>query len=128
MEIHAVATDSAPDALGAYSQAIRCGDMVYVSGQLPVVRATGKLIDGGIREQTMQLFENVRAILDAAGSSLANVVKVTVFIAEWSDFAAFNEAYSTLFEAPFPARSTIQNSRPMNALVGADVIAAIRTP
>lgn len=128
MEIHAVATDSAPDALGPYSQAIRCGDMVYVSGQLPVVRATGKLIDGGIREQTVQLFENLRAILEAAGSSLANVVKVTVFIAEWSDFAAFNEAYSALFEAPFPARSTIQNSRPMNALVGADVIAAIRTP
>ena len=128
MEIHAVATDSAPEALGPYSQAIRCGDMVYVSGQLPVVRATGKLIDGGIREQTLQLFENLRAILDAAGSSLANVVKVTVFIAEWSDFAAFNEAYSALFEAPFPARSTIQNSRPMNALVGADVIAAIRTP
>ena len=92
MEIHAVATDSAPDALGPYSQAIRCGDMVYVSGQLPVVRATGKLIDGGIREQTLQLFENLRAILEAAGSSLANVVKVTVFIAEWSDFAAFHEA------------------------------------
>ena len=128
MEIHAVATESAPDALGPYSQAIRCGDMVYVSGQLPLVRATGKLIDGGIREQTLQLFENLRAILETAGSSLANVVKVTVFIAEWSDFAAFNEAYSALFEAPFPARSTIQNSRPMNALVGADVIAAIRTP
>ncbi|MDQ6941862.1 MAG: Rid family detoxifying hydrolase [Candidatus Eremiobacteraeota bacterium] len=128
MEIHAVATDSAPDALGPYSQAIRCGDMVYVSGQLPVVRATGKLIDGGIREQTLQLFENLRAILEAAGSSLANVVKVTVFIAEWSDFAAFNVAYSELFEAPFPARSTIQNSRPMNALVGADVIGAIRKP
>ena len=128
MEIYAVATDGAPDAFGPYSQAIRCGDMVYVSGQLPVVRATGKLIDGGIREQTLQLFENLRAILEAAGSSLANVVKVTVFIAEWSDFAAFNEAYSELFDAPFPARSTIQNSRPMNALVGADVIAAIRTP
>ena len=127
MEIHAVATDSAPAALGPYSQAIRSGDMVYVSGQLPVVRATGKLIDGGIREQTLQLFQNVGAILEAAGSSLANVVKVTVFIAEWSDFAAFNEAYAELFEAPFPARSTIQNSRPMNALVGADVIAAIRT-
>ncbi len=128
MEIHAVVTDSAPDALGPYSQAIRYGDMVYVSGQLPVVRATGKLIDGGIREQTLQLFENLRAILEAAGSSLENVVKVTVFIAEWNDFAAFNEAYSEWFEAPFPARSTIQNSRPMNALVGADVIAAIRTP
>jgi 2-iminobutanoate/2-iminopropanoate deaminase len=123
MKLHAIATADAPAALGPYSQAIRCGDMLYVSGQLPIVPATGKLIDGGIREQTAQLFSNIRAILDVAGGSLSSVVKVTIFIAEWSDFATFNDAYAELFEAPFPARSTIQNSRPLNALVGADVIA-----
>ena len=125
MEIHAVATDAAPAALGPYSQAVRCDGMLYVSGQLPIVAATGALIDGGIREQTRQLFANILAILEAAGGSLASVLKVTVFLAEWSDFAAFNEAYAELFAAPFPARSTIVNSRPLNALIGADVIAAV---
>jgi 2-iminobutanoate/2-iminopropanoate deaminase len=83
------------------------------------------LIDGGIREQTRQLFANIRAILEAAGGSLSSVVKVTVFIAEWSDFTEFNEVYTEFFTAPFPARSTIQNSRPLGALVGADVIATL---
>jgi 2-iminobutanoate/2-iminopropanoate deaminase len=126
MELHAIATDGAPAALGPYSQAIRCGDMVYVSGQLPIVPGTGKLVEGRIREQTLQLFENIRAILEAAGGSLSTVVKVTVFIAQWNDFAEFNQAYAELFESPFPARSTIQNSRPLNALIGADVIAVAR--
>ena len=125
MEILAVATEAAPLALGPYSQAVSYAGMVYVSGQLPLIGATGALIEGGIGEQTRQLFANIRAILEAAGSSLGRVVKVTVFIAEWSDFGAFNEAYAELFEAPFPARTTIQNSRPLGALVGADVIAAI---
>ena len=127
MELHAITTDAAPAALGPYSQAIRCRDTLYVSGQLPIVPATGKLAHGGIREQTFQLFGNIRAIVEAAGSSLAAITKVTVFIADWNDFAAFNDAYGELFKAPFPARSTIQNSRPMNALVGADVIAAIQS-
>jgi 2-iminobutanoate/2-iminopropanoate deaminase len=127
MDLQAITTAGAPAALGPYSQAIRCGDVLYVSGQLPIVPATGKLIDGGIREQTIQLFANIRAILEAGGASLVTVTKVMVFIAEWNDFAAFNETYAQLFATPFPARSTIQNSRPMNALVGADVIAAIRT-
>jgi 2-iminobutanoate/2-iminopropanoate deaminase len=126
MELHAIATDGAPAALGPYSQAIRYGDMVYVSGQLPIVPGTGKLVEGRIREQTLQLFENIRAILEAAGGSLSTVVKVTVFIAQWNDFAEFNQAYAELFESPFPARSTIQNSRPLNALIGADVIAVAR--
>ncbi len=126
MEIRAVATSAAPAALGPYSQAIRCGGMVYVSGQVPLDPATGKIVDGGIREQTRQLFENIRAILEAAGTSLATVVKVTVFIADWSDFAEFNDVYGQTFAEPYPARSTIQNTRPLGALVGADVIAALR--
>jgi len=99
--------------------------MVYVSGQVPTVPSTGKLLDGGIREQTFQLFVNIRAILEAAGASLSTVVKVTIFIADWNDFAAFNNAYAEIFTEPFPARSTIQNTRPLGALVGADVIAVI---
>ena len=99
VKITAVATEAAPAALGPYSQAVLCGGILYVSGQLPVVSATGALVDGGIREQTRQLFANIRAILEAAGASLASVVKVTVFIAEWSDFGAFNEAYAELFAA-----------------------------
>ncbi|MBV9440150.1 MAG: RidA family protein [Candidatus Eremiobacteraeota bacterium] len=123
MEKIAIQTAAAPAALGPYSQAIRCGDTVYVSGQLPIDPASGKLVEGGIREQTRRLFANLRAILEAAGSTLNRVVKVTVFIADWGDFAAFNEVYAEQFEAPFPARSTIQNSRPLGALVGADVVA-----
>jgi len=125
MELHAVSTAGAPAALGPYSQAIRCGDTVYVSGQLPIAPATGKLLDGGIREQTFQLFANIRAILEAAGASLSTVVKVTIFIADWDDFTAFNTAYAEVFTEPYPARSTIQNARPLGALVGADVIATI---
>ena len=127
MKIRAVATDAAPPALGPYSQAVSCDGMLYVSGQLPLVAETATLIDGGIREQTRQLFDNIRAILEAEGGSLASIVKVTVFLADWSDFAAFNEVYAELFTAPFPARSTIQNSRPLSALVGAEVIAAMTT-
>jgi len=123
MELCAVSTTEAPAALGPYSQAMLSGDVVYVSGQLPIVPETGKLLDGGIREQTFQLFVNVRAILEAAGASLSTVAKVTIFIADWNDFEAFNTAYAEVFTAPFPARSTIQNSRPLGALIGADVIA-----
>lgn len=123
MDVHAIRTDRAPAAAGPYSQAVRCGDTIYVSGQLGIDPATGQLADGGIREQTRQLFENIRAILEAGGSSLKLVTKVTVFIAEWSDFDAFNQVYAEISVAPYPARSTIQNSRPLGALVGADVIA-----
>ena len=102
MEVHAVTTDAAPAALGPYPQAVRCDGMLYVSGQLPIVAATDALIDGGIREQTRQLFANIVAILEAGGGSLASVVKVTVFLAEWSDFAAFNEAYCGTFRSAVP--------------------------
>lgn len=123
MELHEVATQNAPAATGPFSQAVRCGDAIYVSGQLGIDPATGRLVDGGIREQTRQVFENIRAIVEAAGSSLKSVTKVTIFIADWNDFSAFNEAYAEIFAAPYPARSTIQNSRPLGALVGAEAIA-----
>jgi 2-iminobutanoate/2-iminopropanoate deaminase len=124
MDFHEIVTVRAPAALGPYSQAVRCGDAIYVSGQLGIDPATGHLVSGGIREQTRQLFENIQAIVEAAGSSMKSVTKVTVYIADWSDFAAFNEVYGQIFAAPYPARTTIQNSRPLGALVGADAIAA----
>ena len=123
MDLQAIETASAPPPLGPYSQALRCGDTIYVSGQLPIDPATGNIVEGGIREQTRQLFANLRAIVEAAGSSMRRVVKVTIFLNDWNDFAAFNEVYAEQFERPYPTRSTIQNSRPMGALVGADVIA-----
>jgi 2-iminobutanoate/2-iminopropanoate deaminase len=122
MDLHAIATDRAPVALGPYSQAVRSGNAIYVSGQLGIDPATGALAEGGIREQTRQLFENIRAIVEAAGSSMKQVTKVTVFIADWNDFAAFNEVYAEMFAAPYPARTTVQNTRPLGALVGADAI------
>jgi 2-iminobutanoate/2-iminopropanoate deaminase len=128
MDLHAVTTELAPAALGPYSQAVRCGNAIYVSGQLPIDPVSGKLVDGGIQEQTRRLFENIRAIVEAAGSSLRSVAKVTVFIADWNDFGAFNEIYAQVFAPPYPARSTIQNSRPLGALVGADVIAITEQP
>jgi 2-iminobutanoate/2-iminopropanoate deaminase len=123
MDVHAIATNNAPAARGPFSQAVRCGDAIYVSGQLDIDPATGQLVEGGICEQTRQLFENIRAIVEAAGSSMKSVTKVTVFIADWNDFTAFNEVYAEIFAAPYPARSTIQNSRPFGALVGAEAIA-----
>lgn len=121
----AVHTDRAPAALGPYSQAVRSGDTLYVSGQIGIDPATGQVVAGGIREQTIRLFANIEAILAAGGSSLRSVTKVTVFIVDWADFAAFNETYAEIFAPPFPARSTIQNSRPLGALVGADVVALV---
>lgn len=125
MNIEAVATDRAPKALGPYSQAIRAGDTVYVSGQVPIDPTTGRLIEGGIREQTRQTIANIIAIVRSAGGSINSIVQVTVFLANWDDFPAMNEVYMELFREPYPARSTIQNSRPMGALVGADAIAVV---
>ena len=102
-----VSTLSAPTAIGPYSQAIDTGAFVFVSGQLPVDPATGAIPDGA-SAQAEQAFANVRAILEAAGLGLANVVKTTVFLADLADFAAVNDAYARAFCAPFPARSCVQ--------------------
>jgi 2-iminobutanoate/2-iminopropanoate deaminase len=125
MQLKAVATDRAPQAFGPYSQAIVAGNTLYVSGQLPVDPATGALVEGGIREQTRQVIRNLAAIVEAAGGSVESIVKVTFFIADWNDFPAMNEVCAQEFKEPFPARSTLQNTRPMGALVGADAIAVL---
>ena len=121
-----VRTDAAPAALGPYSQAIRAGQFLFVSGQLALNPATGEFAEGGIGEQTRRVLQNIGAILEAGGSSLGKVVRTTVYLADITDFAAMNEAYATFFAPPYPARSTIQAARlPKDARIEVDVIAYV---
>ena len=119
-----VQTDSAPKAIGPYSQAIKANGLVFASGQIPLDPASMQIVEGGIREQTERVMNNLSAVLQAAGSSLDRVVKTTVFLADLADFAEMNETYGRFFgEAP-PARSTVQVSRlPRDVRVEIDLIA-----
>jgi len=122
-QIEVIATPGAPPAIGPYSQAVRAGDFVFVSGQVAVDVRTGKLAEG-IAAQTGQVLENLRAVLAAAGASLDQVVKVTIFLARWEDFAAMNEVYATYFVARPPARSVVQGPRiPTGTLIGLEAVA-----
>jgi 2-iminobutanoate/2-iminopropanoate deaminase len=123
----AVSTKNAPPAIGPYSQAVQIGDMIYASGQVALDPVTGQLVEGGVREQTIRVLENLKAVLAEAGSDLQHVVKTTVFLKSMGDFAAMNEVYAS-YLAPegvvAPARSTIEVARlPKDALVEIDVIA-----
>src|SRR5690606_13709426 len=116
-----------PKAIGPYSQAVRMGDLLFCSGQIPLDPATGQLVTGDIAAQTRQAFANLGAVLAAAGASFAQVARTTVYLADMSDFAAMNEVYATYFASPAPARSTIQAAGlPRNARVEIDVIAVLR--
>ena len=121
-----IQTEKAPAAIGPYSQAIDSGaGLVFVSGQLPIDPATGAFPAGGIQEQTRQSLSNARAILEAAGLGLQQVVKTSVFLADMADFAAMNEVYAQFFSAPFPARSAVAvKTLPKGALVEIECIAA----
>ena len=122
----AISTTSAPAAIGPYSQAIKAGGMLFVSGQIPTDPATGTLVAGDIAAQTRRVFENLGGVLKAAGLSFASVVRTTVFLADMNDFAAMNEVYGTYFSAPAPARATVQVARlPKDAMVEIDVIATL---
>jgi 2-iminobutanoate/2-iminopropanoate deaminase len=122
----AVSTDGAPKAIGPYSQAIRAGSLLFLSGQIPIDPATGQMVDGDIAQQTHRVFKNLEAILTAAGASFDNVVRTTVYLADMSDFAAMNEVYGTYFSSPAPARATVQASRlPRDARVEIDLIASV---
>jgi 2-iminobutanoate/2-iminopropanoate deaminase len=122
----AVSTEKAPKAIGPYSQAVRSGQLLFVSGQIPIDPATGNLIAGDIAAMTHRVFANIREILAAAGASLDQVVRTTVFLADMNDFAAMNEVYATYFSQPAPARSTVQAARlPKDARVEIDVIASL---
>ena len=122
--MNAISTTKAPAAIGPYSQAIKVGELVFVSGQLPIDPATGAFAEGGIKELTRQSLTNMKAILEEAGTSMANVVNTTVFLADMNDFAAMNEVYAEFFAAPFPARSAVAvKTLPKGALVEIECIA-----
>lgn len=119
-----IATDRGPKAIGPYSQAIKANGLVFLSGQIPLDPATQQLIEGDVAVQTERVLQNIIGILDAAGSSLSNVVKTTVFLKSMNDFAAMNEVYGRHFSAEAPARSTVEVARlPKDVLVEIDVIA-----
>ena len=118
-----IATTAAPGAIGPYSQAIDTGSFVYASGQIPINPATGEIPEG-IQAQTRQSLANVKAIMEAAGLSMKNIVKTTVFLADMADFVPMNEIYAEAFEAPYPARSAVAvRTLPKNVLVEIEVIA-----
>ncbi|HEY9282080.1 MAG TPA: RidA family protein [Pyrinomonadaceae bacterium] len=119
-----VSTESAPRAIGPYSQAIQFGSFIFSSGQIPLDPGTGQFVEGGIAEQTEQVLKNLSEVLRAAGAGLADVVKTTVYLADMDDFAAMNEVYGRFFPEAPPARSTVQAARlPRDARVEIDVIA-----
>jgi 2-iminobutanoate/2-iminopropanoate deaminase len=119
-----VATKDAPQAIGPYSQAIKAGGFVFVSGQIPIDPATGNVINGDVSAQTERVMQNLSAILRAAGSSLERVVKTTVFLKSMSEFAAMNEVYGRYWKSAPPARATVEVARlPKDVLVEIDVIA-----
>lgn len=122
-----VATEKAPAAIGPYAQANIVGDMVFTSGQIPLNPATGELVDGNIEAQTKQVFENLKAILEEAGSSLDNVIKTTCFLDDINDFVKMNEVYGTYFPSGvFPSRSAVEVAKlPKGALVEIEAIAML---
>jgi 2-iminobutanoate/2-iminopropanoate deaminase len=118
-------SDHAPKAIGPYSQAVRAGQLLFVSGQIPLDPANGQMVGGDVAAQARRVLDNVRAILEAANRSLADVVRTTIFLADMNDFAAVNEVYGRYFTEPYPARATVQVARlPKDARVEIDVIAS----
>lgn len=125
--MNAIQTNNAPAAIGPYSQAIRTGNLIFVSGQLPVDPTTGQFATGGIKELTRQSLTNMQHILREAGASMADVVKTTVFLADMADFSAMNEVYAEFFSEPFPARSAVAvKALPKQARVEIECIAEVK--
>jgi 2-iminobutanoate/2-iminopropanoate deaminase len=121
----AVSSPDAPKAIGPYSQAVRAGQLLFVSGQVPLDPATGQIVSGDIAAQTRRVFDNLAAVLKAGGRSFADVVRTTVFLADMNDFAVVNEVYGQYFTEPYPARATVQVARlPKDARVEIDLIAS----
>jgi 2-iminobutanoate/2-iminopropanoate deaminase len=119
-----VATNSAPKAIGPYSQAVWAGDYLFCAGQIPLDPATGNIVAGGIAEQTTRVLDNIKGLLKSQGLDCASVVKATVFLSDMNNFAAMNEVYGRYFTKDFPARSTVQVARlPKDALVEIEVVA-----
>ncbi|NFI07980.1 RidA family protein [Clostridium botulinum] len=126
MEKVVISTKKAPAALGAYSQAIKIGDLLFTSGQIPLDPATGELISDDIKKATERSMENLKAVLEEAGTSFENVVKTVIFIKDMNDFAAVNEVYAKYFKENPPARSCVQVGKlPKDALVEIELVAMI---
>lgn len=122
--IEAIATDRGPKAIGPYSQAVRANGFVFLSGQIPLDPATQQVVEGDIAVQTERVLENLKGVVEAAGSSLQRVVKTTVFLADMNDFSAMNEVYGRYFSAHKPSRSTVEVSRlPRNVRIEIEIIA-----
>jgi len=122
-----ITTDRAPGAIGPYSQAVRAGNLIFASGQIPIDPATGEFVAGGIAEQTEQVLRNLTAVFEEAGAGMNQVVKTTVFLLSMDDFAAMNEVYGRFFSEEPPARATVQAARlPRDARVEIEAIALIR--
>jgi 2-iminobutanoate/2-iminopropanoate deaminase len=122
---HAVTPAAGAPAIGPYSPALRAGPFLFLSGQIPLTTA-GTVVEGGIREQTTQVLENMRALLEAGGADFASVVKTTIYLADLADFAVVNEIYATCFTEPYPARATVQVARlPRDVRVEIDAIALV---
>jgi 2-iminobutanoate/2-iminopropanoate deaminase len=120
----AIETEKAPKAVGPYSQGIRAGNLIFTSGQLPIDPATGKFVEGDIKEHTRRVMENLKAVLAAAGSDFSKVVKATVYLDNLENFAAFNEVYAEYFLSEMPARSAFQVAAlPLGAMVEVEMIA-----
>jgi len=123
-----VSTNDAPAAVGAYSQGIIANGFVFTAGQIPLIPGTSDLREGGIEAQTRQVMNNIRGVLEAAGSGLEQVVKTTVFLADISDFAAFNAVYSEFFPQDPPARTTVQaGGLPIGALIEVEAVALLQS-
>ncbi len=122
-----ISTSNAPAAIGPYSQAIRLGNFIYTSGQIPINPKTGAMVEGGIKEQARQSLENVKAILEEAGVTMADVIKTTVFMADMNDFADMNGVYAEFFTEPYPARSAVAvKTLPKGAMVEIEVVAEVK--
>jgi 2-iminobutanoate/2-iminopropanoate deaminase len=126
MTLKTVTTDQAPAAIGPYSQAVICGNLLYCSGQIPLDPQSGELVNGDITVQTGQVMSNIAAVLSASGTGFDNVVKTTIYLVDMADFAALNEVYGHCFSRQKPARSTVAvRSLPRGALVEIEVIASL---
>ena len=124
MPRHAITTDKLPKPIAPFSLAIRDGDRIYCSGQVGTDPATGRLVDGDVKAQTQQAFRNLEVVLNAAGKSLDDVVKVNVYLADIKNFSAMNEVYGRMFKAPYPARTTVGVAAlPLGAAVEVEMIA-----
>ena len=127
MSARSISTDRAPKAIGPYSQGIVAGELLFLSGQVPLDPASGSLLKGTVQEEVVRVLENLKAILEAAGSSLDRVVRTTVFLTDLGDFEAMNEVYARYFGANRPARSTVQvTALPRGARIEIDAIASAR--